>query len=125
MGKTQSTTNSLHFSRSHANEPPLRELFIERMYIDRSKQGPRMQQTLADFNSKNFALNFSENVRDRICNEKTFEGLSGYHKLFRGIVNKIADTKFTNNLMQFIYIYLGQTKIAKIGAIGQDNKQRE
>jgi hypothetical protein len=42
-----------------------------------------------------------------------------YKQVLRQIIEQFGDTKFTNNLMQFIYIHSGTIKIQKIGGVGK------
>jgi hypothetical protein len=41
--------------------------------------------------------------------------------VLRQIIKQFGDTKFTNNLMQFIYIHSGTIKIQKIGGQGKSS----
>jgi hypothetical protein len=46
-----------------------------------------------------------------------------YRQVLGQIIEKFGDTKFTNNLMQFIYIYSGTIKIQKTGGHGKLSKK--
>jgi hypothetical protein len=51
------------------------------------------------------------------------ESCKHYGQVLRQIIKNFGDTKFTNNLMQFIYIHSGTIKIEKIGGHGKHSKK--
>lgn len=114
-----------HSSRKHstcslrgkAREDITKE-FISKMNQHQSNAGSKMSEQLKDFNSIKFETDFRNEVIEN-CNKINYFCPS-YNELFKGII-KGTDTKFTNNLMKFIFIYNGNVTIQKIGGESGDH----